>query len=193
MRPSEHRPEPSSGFNRTPVPSGVSRQFGDSGTRPSQWGQVIVRAQMKFVDMASMLSSGGKHGARRSSLSRMKRTDKCSNSDVRALPYREGHSTVARIISADTGLRSFAIASAPSRATSKGMLPSSCSWVENREAIQGATKHGHQPILVVRIRNVTERPRITVCLSLETLPSPPSSVNSPSRSHRIPMNTRAHA
>ena len=36
IRPSEPGPDPSSGLNRTPVPSGASRQLGDSGTRPSQ-------------------------------------------------------------------------------------------------------------------------------------------------------------
>ena len=39
------RPFRHAGMRRTPVPSGASRQFGESGTKPSQYGQRIVRAQ----------------------------------------------------------------------------------------------------------------------------------------------------
>ena len=48
----------------------------------------------------------------------------------------------------------------------------------------------YQPALVVRIRNVTKRPGIAVRLSFEAFSSPPGSINSPSRSHRIPMNSQ---
>ena len=44
-RPSVPGPAPRCGLSRTPVPSVASLQFGDSGTNPSQYGQVTVRAQ----------------------------------------------------------------------------------------------------------------------------------------------------
>ena len=53
----------------------------------------------------------------------MNRFDKASNSRQRSMPNTEGHFTVASMISADTGLRSLAMAAAPSRTASKGMLP----------------------------------------------------------------------
>ena len=149
----------------------------------------MVRAQMKLVGMALGLGSAGKYGSRRSSLIRMKRSERLPNSAFNSGPNSEGHRTVARMISAATGLRSFATALIPSRVASKGMLPPQrldqprCNRRENSQS-------GGHPLFVSLAWNVTKRPGIAVCLPLKSFTPPPRCVDSVPGSHRVPVNAK---
>ena len=46
-------PNPVCGLSFTPIPSGARRQLGESGTRPSQYGHVTVRAHRYVMSTRS--------------------------------------------------------------------------------------------------------------------------------------------
>lgn len=118
----EQRFAAGSGTTRTPVPSGASRQFGDSGTRPSQYGQRIVRAH-RYPSTRFPSGSAGKIPAYFGSAISINRAASRSNASRTSNPKRIGASTVWRSSSAATEFRSFASVSIPRRTASNGMLP----------------------------------------------------------------------
>src|SRR5436305_904984 len=97
--------------------------MGDSGTFPEQYGHVMVRAQSQLVAIAFLLGSAGKSESSFSSRRAMNLVDSSLNRELKAAPYRKGRSTVAFITSHATGFKSLAVALAPSRTVSNGMLP----------------------------------------------------------------------
>src|ERR1039458_6741127 len=103
----------------------------------------MVLAQSQFVATAPRSGSGGTIPS--SILSR-----RWTNSAAIVLylsssagPKRRGNSTVARITSAATGLRSFAIVSHPSRTASNGTLPPPAVGSRTTAALPLQTERSH--------------------------------------------------
>jgi len=89
----------------------VHAQLRYDGSRDEQ---VQVSGGLSDYESTFSFGSGGKYGLRRFSLFSINSFVSRSNSCLRAFPCLDGHSMVARIISADTGLRSLAMAFVPS-------------------------------------------------------------------------------
>ena len=121
-RPFDPGPSPTSDLSRTPNPLGANRQFGDSGTKPSQYGQVTVRAQ-RYPSIRTPSGSGENSCVYFGSARRTKSRASLANSSSTAPPSRLGHSAVALRSRVATGFKSLAIAAKPIRSASKGMLP----------------------------------------------------------------------